>query len=96
MTDLVTGTRTGYTSHPDHDQLTAAASTRAGAPVKTYTYGYNANGQRTTATVNGVATGYTYNATNQLTTVTGPGAGTAAGAYGYDANGNQTTGGGGP
>ena len=93
VTDVVTGKRTAYSYDPDYNQLTAAASTRAGIPVKTHTYGYNANGQRTTATVNGVATGYTYNAASQLTAVTGPGAGAAAGTYTYDANGNQTTGG---
>jgi hypothetical protein len=54
--------------------------------VKAYTYAYNANGQRTGVTV---ATGYTYNAANELTAVTGP----AAGTYTYDANGNQSTGG---
>jgi hypothetical protein len=36
VTDLVTGTRTGYGYDPDYDQLTAATSTRAGIPVKTY------------------------------------------------------------
>jgi YD repeat-containing protein len=94
VTDRVTGTRTGYGYDPEFDQLTTATSTRAGSIVKTYTYGYNPNGHRVTATVNGVATGYTYNAAGQLTAVTGPGAGTAAGTYGYDGNGNQTSGGG--
>jgi YD repeat-containing protein len=94
VTDVVTGRRTAYSYDPDYDQLTGAATTVAGAPVTTYTYGYNVNGQRITAAVNGVATGYTYNAASQLTAVTGPGAGAAAGTYTYDANGNQTSGGG--
>ncbi len=47
------------------------------------TYAYDANGNRLTQTVNGVATNYSYDNADQLTDVNGT-------SYGYDANGNLT------
>jgi YD repeat-containing protein len=48
-----------------------------------YAYGYDANSNRTSITVNGATTTATYNAADQIT-------GFGSETFGYDANGNQT------
>lgn len=80
MTDA--GGRAVSYSYDAHNHLTRAQTTAGGSDD--YQYGYDLNGNRTSQSVNGATTAYTYNAANQLTS--GPTTPT------YDANGNETRG----
>ena len=87
VTDRLRGETTAYT-YGTEDQLTRAQTKNsAGSVVRTYGYGYDANSNRTSATVDGVTTSYTYDAAGLLKTV-------GSGPVGHDANGNLTAGGG--
>jgi RHS repeat-associated protein len=78
MTDNIAGGTTTYGYDPQ-DRVTSTVSTSGDSR----TYRYDANGNRISQTINGVATGYSYNAANELTT--GPT------VPSYDPNGNQLT-----
>lgn len=84
--DNLTGQLTTYT-YDNARRLTGAAVTAGTAsdgsalPATSYAYAYDARGNRTTATVNGVATTRTHNAANQITTT----------GFTYDGAGNLTT-----
>jgi len=93
----VSGITTGY-AYDALDRLLSATLKNSSGTVKTYGYGYDKNGNRTTATVDGATTTAAFNGADQLCwTASGspasPTCGSpAAGAttYTYDANGNQT------
>lgn len=73
--------KTSY-SYDALNRLTEAKTTNGvGSPVSDYQYVYDGNGNRTSQTVNGSTTTYTYNGANELT----------ATGYSYDSNGNQTS-----
>jgi len=93
----VNGITTGY-AYDALDRLLSATLKNSSGTVKTYGYGYDKNGNRTTATVDGATTTAAFNGADQLCW-TAPGSpaspacgSPAAGAttYTYDANGNQT------
>ncbi len=79
----VTLTRTLAYSYDRLHRLTAASypSAGLGQPAQSYAYAYDAAGNRTSQTINGVVTTYQYDAANRLTNVNGV-------AYSYDNNGN--------
>jgi RHS repeat-associated protein len=92
-----TATRTDTYTYDEADRLTAVCyntSTCDGA-ASGIGYGYDAVSNRTSQTRTGVAqpgaTGYSYDAADQLRSST---AGTTTTTYGYDADGNLTTAGG--
>jgi RHS repeat-associated protein len=65
------------------DRLTSAnTTTSSGSVVSSYGYGYDGAGNRTSRTVNGTTTNYSYNPASQLTTQSAT----------YDAAGNLTAG----
>ncbi len=79
MTDA-SGNKTSY-SYDVLNRLTEAKTTNSGGTtIADYQYGYDAIGNRTSQTVNGTTTSFTYNAANELTTS----------GFSFDANGNQT------
>jgi len=83
---------TSQQSGLEYDSATQAYDCPSGDTCPTTSYTYDANGNKLTETdPNGDTTTYAYNALNQLTSVTTPGANGGTTTYGYDANGNQTT-----
>ena len=62
----------------------AQTKTSAGAITSTFQYASDGAGNRTSQTINGSTTSYTYNAANQLTAAGGT-------TFTYDANGNETS-----
>jgi RHS repeat-associated protein len=62
------------------NRLLRATTAGCGTPGGQFQYAYDANGNLTSKTINGVTSGYTYNAANQITTS----------GFAYDADGNQT------
>ena len=85
----------GTTATQDYDatsRVTRMVHTHHGAPIATYAYAYDANGNRTTQRVTqGGAeevTTYTYDAANRLLAVVYPDVTTT---YTYDAAGNRLT-----
>lgn len=97
--DNLTNLSTAYTYDGLSRLTTAQTKDAAQAVVKTYEYGYDKNGNRTRAAVDGAVTTAAFNSADQLCW-TAPGtpasalcSDTYAGAtrYAYDANGNQTT-----
>jgi RHS repeat-associated protein len=81
-----TGNKTTYT----YDQLnrlkTAEERSSVGALLNSYLYSYDANSNRTRKTENGAMTTCTYNAVDEMTSLTSGGSTTT---YSYDANGND-------
>jgi RHS repeat-associated protein len=71
---------TAYTVNYGYDNLDRLASAAGGG--HSYGYAYDANGNMTSKTVDGVTTSYTFNNANELT----------SSGYGFDANGSQTNG----
>ena len=67
--------------------LHLSGESRTGASAYTSTYTVDGAGNRTTSTVGGVTTTYTYNADDELTATSGGFVNT----YGYNANGDQTS-----
>ncbi|MBK9122417.1 MAG: hypothetical protein IPM16_04750 [Chloroflexi bacterium] len=65
---------TGATTYPN--------ATPTGTPIRTFAYGYDVAGNRTSAALNGTPTSYTYNTRNQLTS-------DGAHTFSYDKNGNR-------
>jgi RHS repeat-associated protein len=78
--------RTTTSGHDALDRLTSVNYSDPGTPD--VTYGYDANGNRTAMTDGTGATAYTYDESDQLTTVTSPGPRVVG--YRYDLNGNRT------
>jgi YD repeat-containing protein len=64
--------------------LEAQTKTSAGAVTSRFQYAYDGASNRTSQTINGSTTSYTYNAANQLTAAGGT-------TFTYDANGNETS-----
>ena len=85
ITQITNGIDNTLTQNFGYGAQSRLTSVYSGAENESYQY--DANGNRNTATVNGVTQTYTYSPTsNQLTNVSG---GVSA-QYGYDANGNTT------
>ena len=78
VVDTVGGTTVGYT-YDGLNRLTDANTTAGGTDHRSY--GYDADGNRTSQTINGTNTTYTYNNADQATTT----------GYSYDADGNGKT-----
>jgi RHS repeat-associated protein len=76
-TDTVASLTTGYT-YDALSRLLTADQTAGGTDARTY--GYDADGNRTSQTINGTTTTYTYNTADQATST----------GYSYDAAGNGT------
>src|SRR5215204_2896892 len=76
--DNLTGARTTY-SYDQGDRLTGSTTTGTGG--KTYTYSYDARGNRLTASDGTTSQSLTYNAGNQITST----------GYTHDGAGNLTT-----
>jgi RHS repeat-associated protein len=83
-TDHLSEHRTSYSYSKNFEELTKAETKDdTDKVVKTYSYGYDDNGHRTSATVDGTKTDYSYNAAGQVTKVGDT-------DMHYDANGNLT------
>ncbi|KXK49468.1 MAG: YD repeat-containing protein [Chloroflexi bacterium OLB13] len=65
---------TGATTYPN--------ATPTGTPIRTFAYGYDLAGNRTSAALNGTPTSYAYNNRNQLTS-------DGTSTFSYDKNGNR-------
>ena len=84
MTDTVLGQLNTY-QYDSMNRLIKDTVTQGSNQVNKFEYSYDKAGNRTSQTINGTATSYSYNAANELTS-------TSAGvSYGYDANGNLTS-----
>ncbi len=82
MTDALAATTTDY-DYDELDRLTRALTTAGGVTTDERLYDYDAVGNRSSETLNGVTTTAGFNAADQLTSRGGV-------SYSYDANGNQT------
>jgi RHS repeat-associated protein len=77
------GNKTSY-SYDVLNRLTLAEErTSSGTLVNSWAYGFDANSNRSSQTVNGISTSYGHNAADQLTA-------SGATTYTYDLNGNET------
>ncbi len=87
--DLPNGAAT-TNSYDDDGRLTATTSQTGSTTLQSFTYTYDAAGNRTAQTDRlGAQTGYIYDALNRLTEFDPPSA--PAVSYGYDGAGNRTT-----
>ncbi|HET7931188.1 MAG TPA: RHS repeat-associated core domain-containing protein [Rhodanobacteraceae bacterium] len=86
ITAITNGVNSSYSQALGYDALGRLNSVTSG--VQTASYGYDADGNRITQTLNGTATNFSYaTSSNQLTATSG---GMAA-SYGYDADGNTVS-----
>lgn len=81
----VSGNKTAYTYDVLNRLIEAKTTNSGGSQIADYQYTYDGNGNRTSQTVNGSTTTYSYNASNQLINS----------GFAYDANGNELNRGGG-
>ncbi|MEO7022390.1 MAG: RHS repeat-associated core domain-containing protein [Ktedonobacteraceae bacterium] len=82
MTDQVTGLVSTY-HYDSMNRLTLDAVTQGSTQVNDFQYNYDKAGNRTSQTINGSQTSYSYNAANELTQQ-------GSLNYSYDGNGNLT------